>query len=66
MAQVEEGAPEPIESEAPSSPSKSKIKQMRRIAEKTEAPTDKAELIQYLSERISQAEDALVDTEELL
>ena len=31
---------------------------MRRIAERTEIPTDKAELIQYLSERIKQAEVA--------
>lgn len=29
-------------------------------------PTDKSELIQYLSERIKQAEDALGDTEQLL
>lgn len=29
---------------------------MRRIAVKTEAPTEKTELIHYLSERIKQAE----------
>ena len=49
-----EKAPE-AESEAPSSPTHSKIKEMRRIQEKTEPPTDKGELIKYLSERITQA-----------
>lgn len=39
-----------------SSPTHSKLKEMRRIPEKTEAPTDKTELIQYLSTRIKQAE----------
>lgn len=29
---------------------------MRRIAERTEAPADKAELINYLNDRIKQAE----------
>ena len=42
--------------EQPPSPSKSKIKEMRRIAERTESPTDKTELVNYLNERIKQAE----------
>lgn len=40
--------------------------EMRRIAEKGEIPTDKEELIKYLTERIQQAEEALDDTELLL
>lgn len=43
------------EEEEMSSPSHSKIKEMRRIAERTEAPADKAELISYLNDRIKQA-----------
>lgn len=45
-----------MQEEETSSPSHSKIKEMRRIAERTEAPSDKSELISYLNDRIKQAE----------